>query len=83
MTDAVRPARGLPPREHTPDRPSWDCRTCRRAWPCGPARKRLRAEFSYFPSVLRIYLVDQLTTAAGELPDAKPAELYDRFLAWV
>ena len=83
VSGAVRRAAGLPSMEHTPDRPSWDCRACHRAWPCGPARKRLRAEFSYFPSVLRIYLVDQLTTAAGELPDAKPAELYERFLAWV
>lgn len=83
MIGPAHQAGALPRMEHTPDRPSWDCHSCGRAWPCAPARRRLRAEFSYFPSVLRIYLVGQLTAAAGELDDAKPAELYDRFLAWV
>lgn len=67
--------------EHTAQRPSWDCRACRRPWPCGPARNRLRREtgggtaltlaaWTYFEEYIR-----------GHGPGPSK-ETYDRFLGW-
>ena len=68
--------------EHNADRPAWECWSCGKAWPCESARAALLAEFEKFPTVLRIYLVAQMTDAAREIPAIQPPELYDRFLAW-
>ncbi|GAA2647655.1 hypothetical protein Adu01nite_10710 [Paractinoplanes durhamensis] len=29
---------------HIAERPSWDCRSCGKRWPCDPAREALRSE---------------------------------------
>lgn len=66
--------------EHTPDRPSWDCRACLALWPCPPARVRLSAELDSI--TLAMYAWACLEEAAGDLADATPSQLYERFLHW-
>jgi hypothetical protein len=68
--------------EHIPDRPSWDCRVCGKPWPCDPSREALRIEYLRFPTVLRMYLAQQMTAAIVELHHVQPGEFHERFLAW-
>lgn len=70
----------VPEAEHLPDRPSWDCRLCGSAWPCGPAREHLLRH--YTRTWVAIYASAQLSTAILDLPTTTPARLYDRFLSW-
>jgi hypothetical protein len=70
------------PVEHTPEKPSWDCRACGRPWPCDPAREAMLIEFSGMPSVLMFYLSSQATDAHGDLR-LPSGELFERFQAWV
>ena len=71
--------------EHLHDRPTWDCRVCRRPWPCASAKANLLEEFRSFPSVLTVYLSGQMYDALGDLTspgEPPPADLYERFLSW-
>jgi hypothetical protein len=63
---------------HQPERPSWNCLACGNPWPCQPAWEYLR---DVFPSAaLAIYLTTMLGLAAADMPDARPAILYVRFI---
>lgn len=66
--------------EHTPDRPTWNCRNCRAPWPCPPARTRLMAELDSI--ALAMYAWICLEEAAGDLTTATPVHLFQRFLHW-
>lgn len=66
--------------EHTPARPSWDCRSCGRPWPCGPARARLAHDRSRVD--LAVLMWDHLEDAARDMPRAPASDLFDRFLRW-
>lgn len=71
--------------EHFWVRPSWDCRTCDQPWPCPQAKDMLLEEFRHFPSVLCIYLVNQLTDAVDDMTangQSPPPDLFERFLEW-
>jgi hypothetical protein len=73
-------------REHLSTRPSWDCLACGQPWPCANAKANLQAEFENFPSVLAIYMSSQMHEALVDLighGPIPPADLYDRFLAWI
>lgn len=61
-------------------RPSWECRTCCKAWPCEPARGQMKTEMD--GTSLRIFMWLQLEQAAGELTTMTVAVAYERFLAW-
>jgi hypothetical protein len=65
---------------HQPHRPSWDCDTCGKPWPCDPARERLISEGTG-PS-LAILMWGHLEDAVLELPETPSGEVFDRFLAW-
>jgi hypothetical protein len=65
---------------HSPARPGWDCAACGEPWPCDPAREHLAV--AYGRTHLAIVMVDQLGAAAVDMPAARPAELYERFIAW-
>jgi hypothetical protein len=67
-------------REHLPERPSWDCLSCGKPWPCDPAREELVGRLDRIG--LAMYAWDRLEEAAGELPQAPVGELFERFLAW-
>ena len=66
--------------EHRPHRPSWDCLSCGRPWPCDPAREDLAAQLDAIS--LAMYAWQCLEEAAGELPATPPQELFDRFIRW-
>lgn len=66
--------------EHQPHRPSWNCASCARPWPCDPARERLAAELGSLS--LAMFAWTCLEEAARDIPATPPAELYERFLAW-
>lgn len=66
--------------QHQPERPSWDCDTCGKAWPCDPARERLVAEGT--GPGLAMVMWDRLEAAVTELPSMPAAEFFDRFIAW-
>jgi hypothetical protein len=71
--------------EHLNQRPEWDCRVCRRPWPCASAKAKLRTEFDTFPSVLTVYLAGQMYDAMDDLRshgEAAPADMYERFVSW-
>ena len=65
--------------EHIALRPSWDCGSCGKPWPCDPAREGMAAED---PITRSIFLSLLLHEAAGDMPTAPPAELFERFVAW-
>lgn len=66
--------------EHTPDRPSWDCGACGKAWPCDPAREELVATHSRTARLVLLW--SYLEDAVAELPATSPGETFDRFLTW-
>jgi len=66
--------------EHTPARPSWDCRSCGRPWPCDSARTRLVHNRSRVD--LAVLMWDHLEEAARDMPQAPASALFDRFLRW-
>ena len=71
---------------HLGERPGWTCRVCGDPWPCADARRELRVEFQWFPSVFKIYMMGQMADAAADLEPGgagpSPA-MYERFLAWL
>jgi hypothetical protein len=66
--------------DHEPARPSWDCRSCGKPWPCDPARERMIADLD--PVALAITMWHILEDAVLELPGMPPGELFDRFISW-
>jgi hypothetical protein len=71
---------------HLGERPTWICRVCGDPWPCAGARRELRIEFRWFPSVFKIYMMGQMADAAADLePGAAgpSAAMYERFVAWL
>lgn len=66
--------------EHPPARPSWDCRTCGRCWPCDPARELMASEMDRV--ALSVYMWLNLENAVMELPAMPACELFDRFISW-
>lgn len=66
--------------EHVPERPSWDCLSCGKPWPCDPAREALVVELG--PTPLAIYLWQQFEQAADELPLLSVSDGIERFLTW-
>lgn len=66
--------------DHQPQRPSWDCDTCARPWPCEPARDHLVA---YLGRVaLAVHMWQCLEEAAGDLRHLPGPELFARFIGW-
>ncbi|MDG4810925.1 hypothetical protein O7634_29555 [Micromonospora sp. WMMD1120] len=68
--------------EHVPRRPQWDCLACEQDSPCDPARMRLAEQYGDSRINLSIYVGGLLFVAIAELPDANPADLHERFVAW-
>lgn len=68
--------------QHTPRRPQWDCRTCKEAWPCEPARVRLAEAYGRDRVGLAMYCGSLHPVASEELPAATPGELWERFVGW-
>ncbi|MEV4212908.1 flavin reductase [Micromonospora sp. NPDC049662] len=68
--------------EHLPRRPQWDCLACEQDWPCDPARVRLAEAYGDNRINLAMYVGSLLFVATAELPDADPADLHERFVAW-
>jgi hypothetical protein len=69
-----------PELDHDPARPSWDCRSCGKTWPCSPARESLVREMDRV--TLAIYMWLNLEDAVAELSATPAGELFDRFIAW-
>jgi hypothetical protein len=65
--------------EHTPLRPSWLCAADGEPWPCDAARQAMAGEDSISRA---IFMALMLHEATGDMPDATPSELYERFVAW-
>lgn len=76
-----------PPHDHIPSRPTWRCRACGAAWPCGAAKVRLLAEYRDNTPGLMVYLVtlrEEATVQLAELnPGTPPPDLHRRFTDWV
>jgi len=66
-----------------PGRPSWNCLLCHRPWPSPDAKADLDTQYARFPSGLAIYMASVLYDAVEDLPEPTPADLYERFLAWI
>jgi hypothetical protein len=66
--------------EHSPARPSWDCLSCGRPWPCDPAREELSRHNGRVD--LAVTMWDYLEEAARDMPQTPASELFDRFLRW-
>jgi hypothetical protein len=82
VTTSPRPA-------HTPLRPTWLCRGCADPWPCEGARADLLAEHADDLVFLAVFMASALGEAVRDLAELgptaapTPAELWDRFLAWL
>ena len=66
--------------EHAAARPSWECRSCGKGWPCDPARERLALEMDRVS--LAVFMWLNLEEAAGDMPLQPASELYERFIDW-
>ena len=76
----------LPRTEHLAARPAWDCRVCEHPWPCANAKADLAVQYARFPAGLAIYMASVMYDAVEDLTatgEPTPADLYERFLAWV
>ncbi|MDG4798046.1 flavin reductase [Micromonospora sp. WMMD1082] len=73
-------------REHVASRPTWRCRACGIAWPCGAAKLGLLAEYGGRRAALLIHLATLWAEATAQLAGseaaANPTALYERFTAW-
>lgn len=67
---------------HQPERPSWDCLSCRQPWPCPPARVQLGEAYGPDRAGLGMYLGALLFAAVAEMPTVSSGDLFDRFIAW-
>jgi hypothetical protein len=66
--------------EHVAERPSWDCRSCGKAWPCDPARERLISELDRVSLAIFMWII--LEEAVGDLPREPASDLFERFVRW-
>ncbi|WP_240033066.1 hypothetical protein [Micromonospora globbae] len=67
---------------HQPERPSWDCLSCRQPWPCPPARVKLGETYGPDRIGLGMYMGALLLAAVIEMPEPAPDDLFQRFVAW-
>ncbi|MEH0981185.1 hypothetical protein [Micromonospora sp. CPCC 205556] len=72
---------------HVASRPTWRCRACAAAWPCQPAKLRLRTEYAHDRPGLAVYLCllmhDAITDRLRTRPDhIDPAHYFTRFIGW-
>jgi hypothetical protein len=68
--------------EHVPERPSWACATCRKPWPCSPARERMVAE-TRGGLTLALLMTGYLEDFGTDQAAAPVAAAYRRFLGWL
>jgi hypothetical protein len=71
--------------DHGPVQPSWDCESCGQPWPCAVAKVQLLDHYRAFPSILRIYLSEELHSAIVDMAAALnevPTDLRARFMDW-
>ena len=71
--------------EHTPDRPTWDCRVCGAAWPCAPGKVQMVEEFEGSRLSLVMYLWAQMTDAVDDYMATGadvPKDLFERIVHW-
>lgn len=68
---------------HSPARPSWQCSYCTMPWPCQPVRTHLAEAYRSRQHHLAAGLAGLMVLAAHEVPHITPAQLYERFAAWV
>ena len=66
--------------EHMALRPSWDCGSCGKPWPCDPAREALARELDSIQ--LSFYLWGNYEEAVQDLPRMPVMEGLDRFINW-
>jgi hypothetical protein len=66
--------------DHTAERPSWDCRSCGKPWPCDPAREALASEMDRVQ--LAIFMWINLVEAVGDMPTGPASDLFERFIRW-
>ncbi|RFS43390.1 hypothetical protein D0Q02_28145 [Micromonospora craniellae] len=77
------------PLGHVPSQPGWNCRACGLAWPCGPARESLIAEYEGNTTALSLYLAACLHEAIDDLRELDVRStggcggVFDRFLGWI
>jgi hypothetical protein len=67
---------------HRAVRPTWDCGTCGRPWPCDARRAQLSEEFADARVSLILLLSAYFEHACQDLPDAPAGSLYNRFIGW-
>lgn len=76
----------VPRTKHIALRPSFDCASCGRPWPCANARSDLIEQYQGWPTGLGLYMASCLYEAI-EVCRANvgllPADLFERFLGWV
>jgi hypothetical protein len=66
--------------DHAAERPSWDCLSCGRPWPCDPAREHLASRLGSV--ALAVHMWEWLDEAVGDLRALPASELFERFLSW-
>lgn len=66
--------------QHVPDRPSWLCRHCGKAWPCQEAKDDIVATMDRVGRV--IYMGLHMVDAVSDQLDAESAAIFDRFVGW-
>jgi hypothetical protein len=68
---------------HTPERPTWTCKSCGDEWPCRQSRRQLLADYAEARIALYLYLASHFIAASADLGDDLAGTLHYRFLGWV
>lgn len=66
--------------EHIAHRPSWDCASCDKPWPCDPAREEFMTQMTRVERAILMWTY--LEAAAGDVGDMPVREIFDRFIRW-
>jgi hypothetical protein len=72
--------RGTEVTDHIAHRPTWDCRQCRKPWPCDPAREAFMATMNRVERAVLMWVY--LEAAAEEIRDMPLDEIFARFIRW-
>ncbi len=78
--------RAVPPAEHLPERPSWNCRVDNMPWPCVVKREALLAEYEGLHTPLVMLFVSHLEMACRDHQDddeTSAGRMWQQLIGWI
>ena len=69
--------------QHAPMPRIWLCQRCGQLWPCPASRSQLAVRYAGARAALGQLMATAYTQAVGDLPYARPGDLWERFFGWI